>query len=601
MPGESDRDLVAQLATPDGRGRAVALLLARHWSAARDYAAVCLASPGETAQLVATAAVHQVLDRLAAGRVGGALRPQILVAVRDTVRSWVADRGLSALLPELRKTTGGRGLRATGGGIPEKRQLAERAFRALPSAAQCLLWHTEVEAEAISIPAGLLAVHPGTAAAALEQAREQFRAGCVRAHRELAPTDECRFHTRLLDAPLRRGGHLLPDVRRHLAECRYCRQAAEQLSHFDGALDVLLAETVLGWGARRYLDSRPGRGASPGVAHTRRGGRHRGAPSPGRPTASARHTKAAVLAGVGLAALALLATVLATQSRSGDNAVPGAGPGRRSARTWGPPAAGTGASTRPAGPVATPRSPGSPTAASAVRPAPLLKGRLRNAATGRCLDADAGRVRSGAAAELADCSPAASQRWTFGADGRLRSAADPALCLLADPFDRRVALADCADAAAYDLTVRGELLLRGRAGLGLAPAEGSATTVTIAPRDASARGRWVFDTGTAQGGLPRPRSDGPAPTDVPGGPSGPSEPAGRPRPFHTPGDQPATPRFVPVVCCAELPPAVPRRPSAAVAASASVLSGATTVVSGTVPRIASAAVPTAPLPLVSAP
>lgn len=60
-------------------------------------------------------------------------------------------------------------------------------------------------------------------------------------------------------------------------ECRYCRHAAEQLSHFEGGLEVLLAETVLGWGARRYLDSRPGRGGSgPTVCdRRRRGGRHR--------------------------------------------------------------------------------------------------------------------------------------------------------------------------------------------------------------------------------------------------------------------------------------------------------------------------------------
>ncbi|MEU3840261.1 RICIN domain-containing protein [Streptomyces sp. NPDC028635] len=604
------------MATPDGHGRAVALLLARHWSAARDYAAVCLASPGETAQLVATAAVHQVLDRLAVGGAGGALRPLVLVAVRDTVRAWAADHGISVLLPELRKTTGGRGLRATGGGTPEKRQLAERAFRALPGAAQCLLWHTEVEAEPISIPAGLLAVYPATAAASLEQAREQFRAGCVRAHRELAPTDECRFHTRLLDVPLRRGGQLLPDVRRHLAECRYCRHAAEQLSHFDGALDVLLAETVLGWGARRYLDSRPGRGTSTGAVHARPGGRHRGAPPPGRPAASARRTTA-VVAGVGLAALALLATVLAMQSRSADNAVPGSGPGRRSVRTWGPPAAGTGASSRTLGPVATPPAPGSPSAARPL-PAPLLKGRLRSAATGRCLDADAGRVRPQAAAELADCSPAASQRWTYGADGRLRSTADPALCLRADPSDGRVTLTDCAEATVYDLTVRGELLLRGRTGLGLASPEGFATTVTVAPRDASARGRWVFDTGTADGPR-RPRSDGdgavppgapaePAEPGEPGEPGGTGGTADRPLPFYVPGARPATPRFAPVGCCAGPSPGVPSpvtlgRPPAPVAAVASALSGVTTVVSVTAaaPRLTSAAAATAPLPLTPAP
>jgi len=56
---------------------------------------------------------------------------------------------------------------------------------------------------------------------------------------------------------MRRGGVLLPDVQQHLTECQ-CRFAAEQLSHFEGGLGTLLAQAVLGWGAR-YLESRPGR------------------------------------------------------------------------------------------------------------------------------------------------------------------------------------------------------------------------------------------------------------------------------------------------------------------------------------------------------
>lgn len=287
-PGESDGDLLAQLGGPHARRhRAVALLLARHWRATRDYAAVCLTAAGPSAQLVATAAFHDVLGRLTAGTagvavdgpvggiaggpvggpVGGALRPQLLVAVRESVRAWAADDGACVVIPELRKTTGGRGLRATMPGTPERRRIAERAFLALPAAAQCLLWHTEVEAETPDIPAGLSGVDLATAPAALEQARERFRAGCVRAHRELAPSDACHSFDRLLDAPGRRAEDLPPDVRRHLTVCAHCRYAADQLSHFDGGLDVLLAEAVLGWGARRYLDSRPRRGAHEECAH----------------------------------------------------------------------------------------------------------------------------------------------------------------------------------------------------------------------------------------------------------------------------------------------------------------------------------------------
>ncbi|MEU1013295.1 ricin-type beta-trefoil lectin domain protein, partial [Streptomyces sp. NPDC005890] len=423
--GEPDRALLARLSGPDdGRHHAVALLLARHWRATRDYAVVCLAAAGPTAQLVATAAFHHVLGRMPSGVTGGALRPHLLVAVRDIVRAWAADDVACIALSELRKTTGGRGLRATKPGPPESRQLAARAFRALPGAAQCLLWHTEVEAEPINIPAGLLGIDPADATTALEQAREQFRAGCVRAHRELAPTQECRFYNRLLDVPIRRGGTLLPDVRRHLTVCRHCRHAAEQLGHFDGALPLLLAETVLGWGARRYLDSRPGRGApeewppsppqappaAPPVSH----GRHRTGPEN-------RHRKALAL-GVGLTSLALLATVLVVRSWSDDNGVPGP------AATWGAPAGGT---PRPSGTGARPAP--SPATASVGEPAELAHGTLRGLVSGRCLAVRGERVEAGAGVRLDLCTAAPAQQWSYQDDGLLRSAADPTLCLAADP------------------------------------------------------------------------------------------------------------------------------------------------------------------------
>ncbi|MDV9177542.1 hydrolase, partial [Streptomyces sp. W16] len=325
---------MAQLGEKAAGTRAAALLLARHWQSTSEYAVICLATAESSASMVASAAFHQVL----ASRVtGGALRPQLLVAVREMVKKWAADERIPELLPELRKPTGGRGLRAARPGTSERRKLAERAFGKLPGASQCLLWHTEVEAEPITVPAGLLGVDEATATAALDQAREQFRSGCVRAHQELAPTPECRYYNRLLDVPIRRGGSLLPDVQRHLMTCRYCRFAAEQLSHFDGGLEVLLAETVLGWGARRYLDSRPGRATpgNPARAVRRPMGRHRPTPD-GLLALPRRHPRAAAV-GVGLTSLALLATVLVTKGWTEGDGTPDPHV------TWGAP---SGSSTR---------------------------------------------------------------------------------------------------------------------------------------------------------------------------------------------------------------------------------------------------------------
>lgn len=484
-PGESDRNLLARLGENSVDGHAVALLMARHWRPTYEYAVICLASWSGSASMAAAAAFHRVL-----GQAGdGALRPQLLTAVREFVKEWAADDGVSAVLPELRKTIGGRGLRAARSVTPERRLLAERAFRGLPGASQCLLWHAEVEAENISVPAGLLGVDTARATAALDQAREQFRTGCVRAHRELAPTSECRFYNRLLDVPIRRGGDLLPDVRKHLTECRYCRHAAEQLSHFEGGLEVLLAETVLGWGAHRYLDSRPARAegrpmAEPdGAARPRPGGRHRPAPAglPAQPRKQAR----AVLVGAGLTSLALLATVLVAKGWTDDGVVPGTGP------TWGAVSNNT---VRPS-PSEVSQDTGSPSAASVGDPVQVGQGRLRNADVGLCLDTRDGRIGDGAQAVLARCSSAGSQQWSYQDDGLLRSTADPGLCLDSDAEKRTVSVADCfahADGVRYDLTVRGELLLRRGKGLLVAPGKGESVAVT--ERSGSEEQRWYLES-----------------------------------------------------------------------------------------------------------
>ncbi|MFF3334920.1 RICIN domain-containing protein [Streptomyces sp. NPDC002888] len=570
-PGDSDRNLLAQLgASGAGSGPgacAVALLLARHWRATLDYAVVCLASAEDSARMVATAAFNRVLGRATGGKAGGALRPQLLVAVRETVREWAGDEAISTVLPELRKTVGGRGLRASGRATLEKLQIAERAFRSLPGASQCLLWHTEVEAEPISVPAGLLGVDIVTASAAREQAREQFRSGCVRAHRELAPTPECRFYNRLLDVPMRRGGDLLPDVRKHLTECRYCRRAAEQLSRFDGGLEVLLAETVLGWGARRYLDSRPGRATEQdgpvGGATTRPGGgRHRSAHARVLDTPR-RHPKA-VAVGVGLSTLALLATVLVAKGWSEDSGTPGPG------MTWGAPVGSSGRASTTGEPPPT----GSPTAASAGQSGEVARGRLRSLTDGLCLDARGGRAEAGVGTVLVECSSAGSQQWSYQDDGLLRSAADPTLCLDSDTDHRTVTLAGClvhSGDVSYDLTVRGELLLRSAKGLLVAPRRaGSPTGVVVTARDGSPEQRWQLEPGTgagADGGQdagPRPRQQD-EPRDRPQAtPS--AEP---PRSVAPPADEPPAParpappqpgyepRVAQVACCDTPGPAEP--------------------------------------------
>ena len=567
-PAESDRNLLARVGERAEAPRAVALLLARHWRPVYEYAVICLASSGDSAAMAAAAAFRGELARPG----GGALRPRLLRAVREMVGDWAADDGISAVLPELRKTVGARGLRAARSSTPERRRLAERAFRGLPGASQCLLWHTEVEAEPISVPAGLLGVDAATASAALLQAREQFRSGCVRAHRELAPTQECRYYNRLLDVPMRRGGSLLPDVQRHLMACRYCRHAAEQLSHFEGGLQDLLVETVLGWGARRYLASRPGR--DEGRSAQPAGGRHRLRPraaeeATGRPGVPRRHTKA-LAAAVGVTSLVLLATLLTARGWTEESGTSGPQP------TWG---AVSGHSVDPDGAGSTavdpgstaasseePPSAGAPSAASADGSVEVARGRLRNLDDGLCLDVRGGRARADARIVLTACSAGGSQQWSYQDDGVLRSGADPTLCLGSDPAGGSVVLASClvhAGVVRYDLTVRGELLPRG--GGGLAVASGTGRDVIVTDRDGSTAQRWTVEPPVAprsQGEPRRKRAE-----DTPRESRGEREqrlydeqapPGQRPEPPRTEPGEPSqeryATRFAPVNCCEEAHP-----------------------------------------------
>ncbi|MFS4097419.1 RICIN domain-containing protein [Streptomyces sp. AF1A] len=168
--------------------------------------------------------------------------------------------------------------------------------------------------------------------------------------------------------------------------------------------------------------------------------------------------------------------------------------------TWGAPAGHT---TRPSGAGARGAAV-SPSAASVGEPVEIAHGSLRTLASGRCLDVRGGRVAAGASPVLTACSPAPSQQWSYQDDGLLRSAADPALCLVADPGTKSVAVDDCvvhAGEVSYDVAAGGEILLRWHKGLLVAAGSGrSATRVAVADRDGSRVQRWAIEPD--EGGRP---------------------------------------------------------------------------------------------------
>ncbi|WP_406305197.1 ricin-type beta-trefoil lectin domain protein [Streptomyces sp. NBC_00885] len=520
--GDSDEGLAATLRTGGGTDeiRPVAVLLARHWQPVFDYTSICTPS-ATAASMLATAASNKVLENLRQVRTTAALRPLLLVTARQVGKAWAADERITAL-PELQNPDTGRSVPVDMFTIPENRTLVARAFQALPGPAQCLLWHAEAEGEGISVPAGLLAIDPRGAAAQLEQAREIFRAACLRLHVELAPDSECRHFSRLLDVSLRRGGTLIPDIKAHLAKCQHCRFGAEQLDQVGGRLALLLAEAVLGRAAQPYLDSRPARnsarfqakaagaeGASGGAGvrpPARGAGRHsRG----GRPRALPRLSlsprgRGAVVTGLGIMTGLLVVATAVTELWPDDDSH--AGPAVPSGSVTAMPAPGS----------RTPSSPGpQPSTTSAAMPTGPLNTRLRNVGAGLCLDIKDQRVQAGTEATMAACSSAVTQQWVYETDGLLRSAAAVDLCLDSHELDGVAELGACTQALAadagdvrYDLTIQGDVIPRWNEALALVPASAEAgSAVVVRMRDGSPGQRWATDNVAARVPRARPSAD----------------------------------------------------------------------------------------------
>ncbi|MFJ2724310.1 ricin-type beta-trefoil lectin domain protein [Streptomyces collinus] len=266
----SDEELSAELKQWTGTAPAlspVGELLDRHWEAAFAYARLCTDGPRAAGMLTTAAFTRLFGESLRQAGPSAAWRPHLLVTVRRIAAEWEGDGRQELLHPALR-TAPGSAERASARMLPPPgRRLLSRAFQRLPQAARAVLWHTEVETEPLAVPAALLGLDEEETRIELRRAHERLREECLQAHRELAPEAECRKYLRMLDVTYRRGGVAIdPDLQRHLAGCRHCRQTADQLDRFNAGLGLALAEAVLGWGARAYLESRAARteqGAAP--------------------------------------------------------------------------------------------------------------------------------------------------------------------------------------------------------------------------------------------------------------------------------------------------------------------------------------------------
>ncbi|WP_109003709.1 RICIN domain-containing protein [Streptomyces rishiriensis] len=552
----TDEQLSAELKKWTGASPAlhpVGELLDRHWEAAFAYARLC--TDGERAAgMLTTAAFTRLFgETLRQNGPTAAWRPHLLVTVRRVAAEWDADGRRDLLHPALRSEAEADGAADGLGGDraaalmlpPVHRRMLSRAFQRLPEAARCLLWHVEVEAEPLAVPGGLLGLEEDGSRVELRRARERLREECLQVHRELATDDECHRYHRLLDVTCRRGGAGLdPDLRAHLERCRHCAHTADQLRQFEGLLGAALAEGILGWAAAAYVEVRvagDGRFADP-AAEPPRGyageaftDGNSAAPSPapaaaGSPGGTRRAgSRSGALSRIGARAAGLAVRPGATAdagtrpgtSRSAQKAA------RRARRrnlaaavltvsgivvlplvVWA--ALGSGDDAASAGDSEAAKAPAAGTDTATAGPSwtgtgdnaqGAMRGRLHNVASGLCIGIVGGKPADGAETELAACSSAPGQQWSYDPDGLLRSAADAGLCL-DSRLGYSVRLGPCAGAGQpeprnvrYDFTLQGTLVPRSGQNLALAPAatDGSGALV-LKNRVDSAAQRWVIDT-----------------------------------------------------------------------------------------------------------
>ncbi|MEH0416565.1 ricin-type beta-trefoil lectin domain protein [Streptomyces sp. B21-083] len=557
-------------------------LLDRHWEAAFAYARLCTSGPRPAGMLTTAAFTRLFGESLRQSGPTSAWRPHLLVTVRRLAAEWEGDHRHEMLHPELRSTTGGNRVAARLLPAPDRRLLS-RAFQNLPQSARCLLWHAEVEAEPLEIPAGLLGLSVTDAAVELGRARGRLREECLHVHREVVQQEECRRYIRLIDVTCRRRSFDVdPDLARHLADCKPCRYAADQLNQFNGDLALALAEGVLGWGARAYLESRPGRAAESAIVEVDqapvieiatvesvlpvprvlaqappmpanppvttelavRPGSHRSAHKAARRAVRRRNR---VLAAATVSALVLVPLVLWSVLGSDDDEGQTAGTNPSDTATNGsgasdsdPSWVGSGETTKGA-----------------------LRGRLHNVESKLCIGIVGGKAVKGAETELTTCSAATGQEWTYETDGLLRNAAAPDLCLDSH-LGYSVQLAPCTGVSQpgtknvrYDFTLQGTLVPRWDQELALTPAtaRGEAPLV-LKPRAEVADQHWVFDSSAPSLQMEAVNWDAATDSRPPVVKKSP-EPATTPAPTSTSAEPTATPSATTQTPSASNPPNTP--------------------------------------------
>ncbi|MFB6806429.1 sigma-70 family RNA polymerase sigma factor [Streptomyces sp. NPDC056387] len=148
--------------------------------------------------------------------------------------------------------------------------LAMQAFRSLPERWQAVLWHTTVEDASPSAIAPLFGLSANATAVLASRAREGLKQAYLQAHvsSALSAGGDCARYADRLGAYARGGLRMRAErgLRKHLEECAKCRLAAGELKDVNAGIPALLPVAVIGWFAAGYAAKAAGVVAGGAVA-----------------------------------------------------------------------------------------------------------------------------------------------------------------------------------------------------------------------------------------------------------------------------------------------------------------------------------------------
>ena len=241
-----DADLVE--ATRRGDRDAYAELWRRHAPSART---VAVSHSSLDADDLVAEAFTKVFDAIrAGGGPNGAFRPYLFTTLRNTAASWGRAKRETALDtleqvedPSTSETAALESL---------DRSTTARAFRALPTRWQEVLWYSEVERMPPAQVAPLIGMSANATAALAYRAREGLRQEWIRAHlRGAADEPGCRWTTDRLGAYTR--GRLrtrdTAKLESHLDRCARCTIVAAEAREVGSRLALVLLPLAAGIGA----------------------------------------------------------------------------------------------------------------------------------------------------------------------------------------------------------------------------------------------------------------------------------------------------------------------------------------------------------------